>query len=156
MDRQQKPEKCWEVQLFGNVGNKSVLAFLDKFKRKLRVVNAAYQTFQNISFLSSMKNRSLIYKEVRIILPAVFWRCETWSVALREEHILMFKEAPGRIFGHVEEKMMNSGELHNEERVLFIKLRSTKWTGLVQLERSILDNIKVDVEEWGCKCVNWL
>lgn len=58
-----------------------------------------------------MKNLSLICKEVHILLPAVFWRCETCSLALRGKHILMFKEeAPGRTFVHVEEKVMNGGE----------------------------------------------
>jgi hypothetical protein len=59
-----------------------------------------------------------IYKT--IILPVVLYRCETWSVTLREEHRLWVFEnrVVRRIFGPKRDEVMgewrklHSGELH--------------------------------------------
>jgi hypothetical protein len=53
--------------------------------------NACYHSVQNLlSCLLSKNVKIIIYKT--IILPVVLYRCETWSLTLREEHRL-------RVFG---------------------------------------------------------
>jgi hypothetical protein len=73
----------------------------DEIKRRLNSGNACYHSVQNLlsSRLISKHLKIKIYKTV--ILPVVLYDCETWSLALREEHRLrvfenrMFR----RIFG---------------------------------------------------------
>jgi hypothetical protein len=59
-----------------------------------------------------------------IILPAVLYGCKTWSLTLREEHILrMFENRVlRRIFGPKRDDVTGEWKkLHNEELVLFAK-----------------------------------
>jgi hypothetical protein len=78
-----------------------------------------------------------MYKTV--ILPVVLYRCETWSLTLREEHSLrVFENRVLRIFGS---KMKEDGswrKLHNDELhnlysspniVRVIKSRRMMWAG---------------------------
>jgi hypothetical protein len=59
-----------------------------EIKRRFNSGNASYHSVQNLlSFrLLSKKLKIRIYKT--IILPEVLYGCETWSLALREEHRL--------------------------------------------------------------------
>jgi hypothetical protein len=82
-----------------------------------------------------------IYKT--IILPVVLYGRETWSIILREEHIL--KESANRvlrgIFGPKRDEVtgewrkLHSGELHNlyssPDIIRQIKSRRTRWAGHV-------------------------
>jgi hypothetical protein len=65
----------------------------EEIKRRLNPGNACYHLAQNLlsSCLLSKNLKIRIYKT--IILPAVLYRCETWSLTLREEHRL-------RVFGN--------------------------------------------------------
>jgi hypothetical protein len=58
----------------------------EEIKRRLNSGNACYLSVQNFltSRLLSKNLKSRIYKT--IILPVVLYGCETWSLALREEH----------------------------------------------------------------------
>jgi hypothetical protein len=70
----------------------------EEIKRRL---NACYHSVQNLlsSRLLSKNLKIRIYKT--IILLVVLYRCETWSLALSEEHRLRVFEhrVPRRIFG---------------------------------------------------------
>jgi hypothetical protein len=82
-----------------------------------------------------------VYKT--IILPVVFYGCETWSLTLREEHRLRVFEnrVLRRIFGPKrdevtgERRKLHSGELHNlylsPNIIRQIKLRRMRWAGHV-------------------------
>jgi hypothetical protein len=82
-----------------------------------------------------------IYKT--IILPVVWYGCETWFLTLREEHRLSVFEnrVLRRIFGpkrdevRVQRRMLHSGELHNlyssPDIITQIKSRKMKWAGHV-------------------------
>jgi hypothetical protein len=82
-----------------------------------------------------------IYKT--IILPVVMYGCETWSLALREEHRLRVFEnrVLRRIFGPKRDEITGEWrKLHNEELhnlyslpsiIRIIKSRRTRWAGHV-------------------------
>jgi hypothetical protein len=82
-----------------------------------------------------------IYKT--IILPAVLFVCETWSVTLREEHRLRVFEnrVLRRIFGPKRDELTGEWrKLHNEELrdfysslsiIRIIKSRRMRWAGHV-------------------------
>jgi hypothetical protein len=61
---------------------------LEEIKRRLNSGNTCYHSVQNLmsSRLLSKYIKIRIYKT--IILPVVLYGCETWSLALREEHKL--------------------------------------------------------------------
>jgi hypothetical protein len=69
--------------------------------------NACYHSVQNLSFsrLLFKKIKIRIYKS--IILPVVLYRCETWSLTLREEHGLRVLT---RIFGVKGDEVTGVGE----------------------------------------------
>jgi hypothetical protein len=60
----------------------------DKIKRRLNSGNACYHSVLNLlsSCLLSKNVKLRIYKT--IILPAILYGCDTWSLTLREEHRL--------------------------------------------------------------------
>ena len=77
-----------------------------------------------------------------IILPVVFYGCETWSLTLREEHRLrVFENRVLRIFGPRRDEVTGEWrKLHNEELndlysspniVRVIKSRRMRWAGHV-------------------------
>jgi hypothetical protein len=82
-----------------------------------------------------------IYKT--IILPVVLYGCETWSLALREEHRLRVFEnrVVRRIFGPKRDEVMGEWrKLHNEELrdlyyspsiIRIMKSKRMRWTGHV-------------------------
>jgi hypothetical protein len=104
--------------------------------------NVCYHSVQSLlsSRLLSRNVKVKIYKT--IILPVVFYGCETWSLTLREENRLrVFENGVLRIFGPKRDE--TTGEwrrLHNEElHILFssssiirqIKSRRMRWAGHV-------------------------
>jgi hypothetical protein len=80
-----------------------------------------------------------IYKT--IILPAVLYGCETWSLTLREEHRLRVfeKRIPRGIFGPKRDEVTEEWrKLHNEELhnvysspdiIRQVKSRRMRWAG---------------------------
>jgi hypothetical protein len=75
----------------------------EKIKRRLNSGNACYHSVQIL--LSSR----LLSKNIKIrILPVVPYGCETWSLALREEHRLRVFEnrVMRRIFGPKRDEVM--------------------------------------------------
>jgi hypothetical protein len=78
-----------------------------------------------------------------IILPVVLYGCETWSLTLREEHILRVFEnrVLRRIFGPKRDEVtwewrkLHSGELHNlyssPDIIRQMKSRRMRWAGYV-------------------------
>jgi hypothetical protein len=115
----------------------------EEIKGRLNFGNACYHSFQSLlsSSLLSINVYVKIYKT--IILPVVFYGCETWSLTLREEHRLMVFENRilRNIFGPKRDEVTGKWrKLHNEElRILYssqniirqIKSRSLSWAGHV-------------------------
>jgi hypothetical protein len=88
-----------------------------------------------IMFLGSRLRRA-------IILPVILYGCETWSLALREEHRLrVFENKVLRIFGPKRDEVTGGWrKLHNEERrdlysspsiIRITKSRRMRWAGHV-------------------------
>jgi hypothetical protein len=92
-----------------------------KIKSRLNLGNACYHSVQSL-FSSRLLSRNVkvkIYKT--IILPFVLYRCETWSLTLREEHRLRVFEnrvlrrifGPKRVEVTGEWRKLHSKELHS-------------------------------------------
>jgi hypothetical protein len=64
----------------------------EEIKRRLNSGNTCYHSIQNrLSYRLLSKNVQIrIYKT--IILPVILYGCETWSLTLREAHILRVTE----------------------------------------------------------------
>jgi hypothetical protein len=114
----------------------------DEIKSRLNSGNACYYSVQNLlSFRLISKNLKIkIYRTV--ILPVVFYGCETWSLTLREEHKLRVFENSvlRRILGARRQKDGSWRKLHNFELhnlysslniVRVIKPRRLRWVGHV-------------------------
>jgi hypothetical protein len=115
----------------------------EEIKSRLNSGNACYHSIQSLlpSRLLSRKLKVKIYKTV--ILPLVWYCCETWSLTLREEHRLrVFENRVLRgIFGPKRDEVMgewrklHSGELHNlyssPDITRQIKSRRMRWAGHV-------------------------
>jgi hypothetical protein len=107
---------------------------------RLHLGDACYHSVQSLSSrLLSRNVKVKIYKN--IILPFVLYGCETWSLALREEHRLGVFEnrVLKRIFGPKRDEVTRGcRKLHNEElHILYsspniirqIKSRRMRWAG---------------------------
>jgi hypothetical protein len=110
---------------------------------RLNLGNACYHSVQ--SLLSSC----LLYRNLKvkiyetIILPAVLYGCETWSLTLREEHrlgvfenrVLRRISGPYRDEVTVEWRKLHNGELHNlypsPDTIRHIRSRRMRWAGHV-------------------------
>jgi hypothetical protein len=81
-------------------------------------LNACYHLVQNLLF-SSLPSKNIKIKIHRtIILPVVFYGCETWSVTLRVEHRLRVFEnrVLRKIFGPKRDEVTGEWRrLHNEQ-----------------------------------------
>jgi hypothetical protein len=106
----------------------------------LRRCTCCHSVQDLLSFhLLSRNLKVKIYKT--IILPVVLYRCETWSLALREEHKRRAFENKvlRRIFGFKRGEVMgewrksHNGELHNlyklPDIIRQIKSRKMRWVG---------------------------
>jgi hypothetical protein len=90
----------------------------DEIKNRLNLGNACYYSVQNIFFSSCLISKNLkikIYKTV--ILPAVLYGWETWSLTLEEEHNLRVFEnrVLRKIFGPKREEDGSWRKLHNDK-----------------------------------------
>jgi hypothetical protein len=90
-------------------------------------------------FSPSVKNANIEVYEA-IILPLVLYGCETWSLTLREVHIVEMYENRmlGRLSGPKREEVIGGWrKLHNEELhnlpyvIRMIKSRRMRWLGHV-------------------------
>jgi hypothetical protein len=115
----------------------------EEIKSRLNSGNACYHSVQTLlsSRLLSRKIKVKIYKT--IILSVVLYECETWSLALREEHRLRVFEnrVLRRIFGTKRDEVTGEWrKLHNEEFhnlysspdiIRQVKSRRVRWAGHV-------------------------
>jgi len=89
----------------------------EEIKSRLKSWNACYHSVQNV-LSSSLLSKNLKIKLYRnIILPAVLYGCETWSLTLREERRLRAFEnrVLRRIFGPKRDEVTGEWrKLHNE------------------------------------------
>ena len=105
--------------------------------------NACYYSVRNL-FSSSLLSKKLKIKIYRtIILPAVLYGCETWSLTLRDERRLRVFEnwMLRRVFGPKRDEVTGEWrKLHNEELsdlyplpniVRVVKSRRMRWAGHV-------------------------
>ena len=118
-------------------------SIVEEIKSRLSSGNACYHSVQNLlsSRLLSKNLKIKIYRT--IILPVVLYRCETWSLTLREEKKLRVFEnmVLRRIFRPRRDEVMGEWRrLHNEELndlysspniVQVIKSRQMRWAGHV-------------------------
>jgi hypothetical protein len=90
----------------------------EEIKSRLKLGNARYHSVQKL--LSS----HLLYKNIKIkiyrttIFPVYLYECETWSLSLREEHILRLfdNKVLKRIFGPKRDEVIGGcRKLHNLE-----------------------------------------
>ena len=107
------------VEEFKYLGTKltSQNSIQKEIKSRLKLGNACYHSVQNL-LSSSLLSKNLKIKIYRnIILPAVLYGCETWSLTLREEHRLrVFENRVLRIFGPKRDGVTGEWrKLHNEE-----------------------------------------
>ena len=89
----------------------------DEIKSRLESGNACYHSVQNL-LSSNLLSKNLKIKTYRTIILPVVYGCETWSLALREEHRLRVFEIRvlRRIFGtNRDEETGEWRKLHNEE-----------------------------------------
>jgi len=146
----------------------------EEIKSKLKLGNACYYSVQNLlsSSLLPKKLKIKIYRT--IILPVVLYGCETWSLTLREKRRLRVFE--NRVLRRVFGPKMYS--LPNIVRV--VKSRRMRWVGHVarmgegrgmhrvmvgkpegkrplgRPKRRWEDNIKMDLQEVGEGCGDWV
>ena len=73
----------------------------EEIKSRLRSGNACYHSVQNLVSLRLLSKNLNINIYRTIILPVVYYGCETWSLTLREERKLRVFESRvlRRIFG---------------------------------------------------------
>jgi hypothetical protein len=101
--------------LITTVTNQSLIQ--EEIKRRLNSGNACYHSVQNLlpSRLLSKNVKIIIYKI--IILPVALYRCETWSLTLREEYRprVFEKSVLRRIFGLKRDEVTGEQrKLHND------------------------------------------
>jgi len=154
----------------------------EEIKSRLKSGNACHHSAQNL-LSSSLLSKNLNIKIYRtIILPVVLYGCETWSLTLSEERRLRVSEnrVLRRIFGPKRDEVTGEWrKLHNEElnnlyiiiiiweghvarmgegrgvyRVLVGKPEGRRPLG--RPRRRWEDNIRVDLWEVGCECVDWM
>ena len=95
----------------------------ENIKLRINMGNACYYLLEKI--LSSLLKVNT-YKT--IILPVIFCGCETWSLTLREEHMLRVFEIEnlGRYFGLREMKLQENGESYIMLSYMYCILRLTQ------------------------------
>jgi hypothetical protein len=111
----------------------------EEIKSSLKSGNACYHSVQNLLLSKNVKIK--IYRS--LLLPLVFYGCETWSVTLREECGMRVFEnmVLRRIFGPKrgeitgEWRRLHNGELYalysTPNIIRVIKSRRLRWAGLV-------------------------
>ena len=122
----------------------------EEIKSRLKSRNACYHSVQNLlsSRLLSKNLKMKIYRTV--ILPAVLYGCETWSLTLREKRKLRaFENMVLRsIFGS------RRGEERGVYRILVRKPEGGRPLG--RPGRRWADNIRTDLQEMGCVYMDWI
>jgi len=92
----------------------------EEIKSRLQSGNACYHSVQNLSSSSLLHKNLKVQTYSTITLPVVLYRCESWSLTLREERRLRVFEnrVLRRIFGPKRDKVMGEWrKLHNEELI---------------------------------------
>ncbi|KAJ4446933.1 hypothetical protein ANN_13635 [Periplaneta americana] len=150
----------------------------EEIKRRINMGNACYYSVEELlsSSLLSKNLKVRIYKTV--ILPVVLYRCETWTLILREEHRLRVFENKvlRKIFGAKRDEVtgelrkLHNAELHalrlrwaghvarmgesrNAYRVLVGRPEGKRPLG--RPRRRWEDNIKMDLREVGYDDRDW-
>ena len=116
---------------------------LEEIKRRINMGNAGYYSLEKILSSRLLPKKLKVNTYKTIILPVVLYGCETWSLALREEHRLRVFENKvlRKIFGAKRDKITGDWrKLHNAElHALYsspniirdLKSRRLRWAGHV-------------------------
>jgi len=73
-----------KFKYLGTIFQRIKIIFRKKLSNKLKSVNACYHSVQNLlSFSLLTKNLKINVHRTSIIVPVVFYGCETWSLKLR-------------------------------------------------------------------------
>ncbi|KAJ4449192.1 hypothetical protein ANN_00589 [Periplaneta americana] len=155
----------------------------EEIKHRINMGNACYYSVEQIlsSSLLSKNVKIRIYKTV--ILPVVLYGCETWTLALREEHRLRVFENKvlRKIFGAKRDEVtgewrkLHNAELHalysSPDIIRNIKSRCLRWAGhaarmgesrnayrvlVGRPRRKWEDNIKMDLRDVGYDDREWI
>jgi hypothetical protein len=90
----------------------------EEIKRRLNSGNACYLSVQNILSSRLLSKNVKVRIHMTIILPVVLFECETWFLAVREEHKqrVFEKRVLRTIFGPKRDGVTGGWrKLHNEE-----------------------------------------
>jgi reverse gyrase len=113
----------------------------EEIKGRLNSGNASYHSVQNLLSLHLLSKNAKIRKCKILILPAVWYGCETWSVILREEHRLkvfhngVLRKVLGlkRSEVTIAWRKVHNEELHNlyssSSIIKMMKSRRMRWAG---------------------------
>jgi hypothetical protein len=158
----------WEVQIFGNDGNKNFIH--EEIKSRLNSKTACYRSFQNYFRLLSRNVRIKIYKTV---IVRVLYGCETWPLTLRDEYGLVFENrVRSRIFEPMRDEVTGGWRiLHNEElhdlyaspyTIRIVISRRVRWVGHVasigemRNTKFWLESLHYTSLDFGLNIVNYL
>jgi hypothetical protein len=104
-----------QFKYLGTITNQNLIQ--EENKRRLNLGNACYHSVENLllSCLLSKNVKIRIYKT--IILPVVFYWCETWPLTLTDHRLRVFENMVlRRIFGPKRDEVLGGWrKLHNEE-----------------------------------------
>jgi hypothetical protein len=118
----------------------------EEIESRLNSENDCYHSAQTLLSSRLLSKNITIRIHETVILPVVWYGCETWSPALRHEHCLgMFENRFVRAFGSTRDGITGWwSKLHNEELdnfqslpniIRMIKSRRVRWTGHVARAR---------------------
>jgi hypothetical protein len=120
------------------------MPLLCKFQIEIILLFSCLLLFDSESSVPHLLSRNVKAKMYKtIILPVVFYGCQTWSLTLREQHKLRVFEnrVLRRMFGPKRDEVtgewrnLYSGELHNlyssPDIIRQIKSRGMRWAGHV-------------------------
>ena len=116
----------------------------EEIKRRINMGNACYYSLEKILWFHPLSKKLKVNTYKSIILPVVFYGCETWSLTLREEHRLTVFENKvlRKIFVGAkrdeitrEWKKLHNAELHalfsSSNIIRNLKSRGLRWAGHV-------------------------
>ena len=115
----------------------------EEIKRRINMGNSCYYSLQKILSSRPLSKKLKVKTYKTIIIPVVLYGCKTWSLTLREEHILrvfenkvlrkIFEAKRDEITGEL--RKLHNAELHplysSPNIIRDLKSRRLRWAGHV-------------------------